>query len=110
MSKHTIQITIVDDSNGEKCAAECGVDWSSTAAITLANQRIKDKFGDRAQLEYIDLPKATGSQPVRELKQRIEALPLPLLLINGQPRVSGQFDIRQMTDAIEVDLEMGGES
>ena len=82
---------------------------SAAAAITLANQRIKDKFGDRAQLEYIDLPKATDSQPVRELKQRIEDLPLPLLLINGQPRVSGQFDIRQMLDAIEADLEIEGE-
>ncbi len=34
-------------------------------------------------------------------------LSLPLLLVNGQPRVSGEFDIRQLLDAIEVEIEIG---
>jgi len=32
---------------------------------------------------------------------------LPLLLIDGEPRISGQFDLRQLLDAIEAALEMG---
>ena len=106
MPDHTIQVTIIDDSNSERCDVECGVDWSSAAAITLADQKIKDKFGDKAPLEYIDLAKAPYSQHVLELMQMVEDRPLPLLLINGHPRASGQFDIRQILDTVEVDLEI----
>ncbi len=49
--KHIIQVTVVDDSTSEKCDAHCGVDWSAVEAITLASQRIKDRFGDKIQLE-----------------------------------------------------------
>ncbi|MFC2056992.1 hypothetical protein ACFLTO_05460 [Chloroflexota bacterium] len=33
---------------------------------------------------------------------------LPLLLINGQLRISGRFDIRQLLDTIGIEIEMGG--
>ncbi len=107
--KHTIKITIVDDSKGEKCDADCAVDWSSPEAIALASQRIKDRFGDRVKLEYLDLAKATGSPDALEWSQAIKNknLPLPLLIINGQPRISGPFDIRRLLDAIEAELEIG---
>jgi disulfide oxidoreductase YuzD len=106
--KHIIQITIVDDSKGEKCDAHCGVDWSSVDAIALANQRIKDRFGNRIQLEYLELSKPVANRRAPELKQRFktENLPLPLLLINGEPRISGQFDIRQLLDAIDAEMEI----
>jgi disulfide oxidoreductase YuzD len=109
--KHTIQVTIVDDSKGEKCDAHCGVDWSSAEAITLANQRIKDRFGDKIQLEYLDLSKPIANRHVLELTQGIKNkdLSLPLLLINGKPRISGQFDIRLLLDAISADLELNHE-
>ena len=57
MIKPTIQITIVDDSEVEKCDAHCGIDWSSAEAIALASQRIKDRFGDGIKLQYLDLSK-----------------------------------------------------
>ena len=107
--KQTIQTTILDDSSQEKCDAACGVDWSSPEAIALASQRIKDKFGDKIQLKYLDLSKAAASRHTLEWSQAIKDknLSLPLLLINGQPRISGQFDIRQLLDAIEAKLEIG---
>jgi len=106
--RHAIQITIVDDSKGEKCDAHCGVDWSSAEAIALANKRIKDRFGGKIQLEYIDLSKPMTNHHALELNQRIrnKNLPLPLLLINGEPRISGQFDIRQLLDAIDAEMEI----
>ena len=106
--KHTIQITIVDDSKGEKCDAHCGVDWSSIEAIALTNQRIKDRFGDKIQLKYLDLAKPVTNRRTLELNQEVrnKNLSLPLLLINGQPRISGQFDIRQLLDAIEAEVEI----
>ena len=107
MVKHDIQIFIVDDSKGEKCETNCGVDWSSADAIDLANQRIKDSFGSGVQLEYIDLSEPANSHRALEFRQRIKDLPLPLLVINGRPRISGRFDIRMLLDAIDAEVEIG---
>lgn len=108
MIKPTIQITIVDDSRGEQCHAECGLDWSAAEVIALASQRIKDRFGEEIALEYLDLAKATANRHTLELSQEIngEKLLLPLLTINGQLRISGQFDVRQLLDAIEAEMEI----
>ncbi len=105
MIKHYIQIVIVDDRKGKKCDANCGVDWSSAEAVTLAKQRIKDRFGDRARLEYIDLSEPISDRAL-ELSQRFKDLPLPLLVINGKPRISGRFDIRLLLDAIDAEIEI----
>ncbi len=106
--KHTIQITIVDDTTVENCDAHCGVDWSLAEAIALASQRIKDRFGDKIQLEYLDLSKAMANRRALELNRMIKNknLSLPLLLINGEPRISGQFDIRRLLDVIDAEMEI----
>ena len=104
--KRDIQITIIDDSNGERCEVNCGVDWSSAEVVLLARQRIKDRFGDKVQLEYIDLSNVMNGRRALELSQTIKDLPLPLLVINGGPRVSGQFDIRMLLDAIDAEMEI----
>lgn len=104
LSKQDIQIIIVDDSRMKKCDTSCGVDWSSAEVLILAHQRIRERFGSRVQLKYLDL-----SQPIDdalELQARIKDLPLPLLTINGHPRISGQFDIRRLMDAIEAEIEI----
>ena len=108
LTKHAIQIAIVDDSKGEKCDVHCGVDWSSAEAIALASQRIKDRFGDRVKLQYLDLSKPMPNRHALELTQELrnKNFPLPLLVINGQPRISGQFDIRQLLDAIDAEIEI----
>ena len=46
-----IRVTIVDDSEAERCDVCCEVDWSSAETMALASQRIKDGFGDKMQLE-----------------------------------------------------------
>ncbi len=106
--KPIIQITIVDDSRGEKCDAHCGEDWSSAEVIALASSRIKERFGNKVKLSYLDLSNSMPNHHAVQLNERIrkEKLSLPLLVINGQPRISGQFDIRMLLDAIEVELEI----
>jgi len=106
--KLAIQITIVDDSKVEKCDAHCGVDWSSPEVIALASQRIKDRFGGKIKLQYLDLSKPITNHYASELKRRVrdKKLPLPLLVINGEPRISGQFDIRLLLDAIDAEIEI----
>ena len=110
--KHTIQIIIVDDSKGEKCNAHCGIDWSSAEAIALASQRIKDRFSNKIELQYLDLAKPMTTRQALKLKQQItnENLNLPLLIINGEPRISGQFDIRLLLDAIDAEMEIKSQS
>ncbi len=111
MIEHTIEITIIDDSSREECDAGCGEDWSSPETLTLARQRIKDRFDDKIQLQYLDLSKAAPDNYVLKWNEVIKnkSLPLPLLAINGQPRISGLFDIRQLLDTIEVEIEIGEE-
>ena len=108
MVRHTIQITIVDDSKGERCDAHCGVDWSSAEAIALADERIKDRFGGKIKLECLNLSAPMTTRRALELNRQIrnKNLSLPLLLINGQPRISGQFDLRQLLDAIDAEMEI----
>ncbi len=109
MPKHDIQIVIVDDSKGEKCDAGCGADWSSAEIIAPVSRQIKDRFGDKTMLEYLDLSQPTANPHALELGQEIKNknLLLPLLLINGQLRISGQFDVRQLLDTIEAEMEIG---
>jgi len=106
--KQTIQTVIIGNSKGEKCDARCGVDWSSSEVIAQAREQIKDRFGDGIQLEYLDLAEATSNHPALEGNQAIrdKSLPLPLLLINGEPRISGEFDIRLLMDAIDTEMEI----
>ena len=95
----------------EKCDVGCGEDWSSPETLALAEQRIKDRFGDKIQLQYLDLSQTMPNHEALEWNEVIKNknLSLPLLLINGQPRISGLFDIRQLLDTIEVEIEMGAQ-
>jgi disulfide oxidoreductase YuzD len=110
LGKDTIQVTIIDNSRQrqEECEAECGIDWSSPEAVALASQRIKDRFGDEIQLAYIDLSKAVANHDALEWNEVIKNknLSVPLLLLNGQLRISGRFDIRQLLDTVEVEIEI----
>ena len=109
MSNNNIQITIINDSRRQECEADCGIDWSSPEAMVLASQRIKDRFDDEIQLMYFDLSQEVTNPEPLEWSETIKNkdLSLPLLLVNGQLRISGRFDIRQLLDTIEVEIELG---
>ncbi len=110
MVKPTIQVTIVYDSKSKsgECGADCGIDWSSTEATASISQRIKERFGDRVESEYLDLSKPESDRRALELKQTIrnENPLLPLLVIDGQPKISGQFDIHLLLDAVDAEIEI----
>ncbi|MBI4186976.1 MAG: hypothetical protein HY530_05650 [Chloroflexi bacterium] len=99
-----MRVVIVDNSRGEVCDAGCGADWSSAEVIALARQRVRDSFGEGVQLEYLDL----AGQPhnAAELKRIVGDRALPLLVIDGQARIAGQFDLRQLLDAISTEAEI----
>jgi hypothetical protein len=101
-----IKITIVDDSTNQPCSGSCGKDWSQPEAISAARREIEARFGQRVELEYINLPKAKGISDISHIKTVIRNMPLPVILSNGQPRIAGEFDMRQLMDIIETDLEV----
>jgi len=111
-TKDTIRITIVDDTRKRECDAACGEDWSLPETLALTRQRIKDRFGEKAELKYLHLPGARADHQALEWTRLIrdKNLSLPLLLINGEIRISGQFDIRQLLDAVEAEIEIGARS
>lgn len=104
-----IEITIVDSSAHKRdCDNYCGVDWASPESIKLARQRIKERFGDRVKLDYLDLAIAEANPEAPKLKEQVKEgkLTLPALVISGEARISGQFDIRLLLDAIDAETEI----
>ena len=100
-----VRVTIVHRSIGEKCEAACGLDWESPEIFTTITKRLKSRFGDTVTLELVDL---ATDKTAAGMKERIakEGLSLPLLLVNNEVRISGEFDARQLIDAIEVEKEL----
>ena len=105
MTEAKIKITIVGDGDDRTCTGNCGVDWSSLDSLAAARQEISERFGNRAELEYISLLNAKDSGKIRHVKSLVQGMPLPVLLANGKPRIAGEFDTRQLMDVIEADLE-----
>ena len=105
MAKY-ITVTIVFDSKGIKCEGSCGLDWTNVEAVTVIQKRINDRFGKSVQLDILDL--SSDDKCVPEQREHISrnSFSLPLLLVNGEVRISGEFDARQLLDAIEVEQEI----
>jgi len=100
-----VRVTIIDDSAARSCEGNCGVDWSKPESLAPAREKISERFGDDVRLEYVDLSQATDTGFLREVGLQTKGMPLPILLANGRPRIAGEFDLRQLMDVIEVDLE-----
>ena len=105
LDKHNIEIIIVGDSRAINCEVGCGMDWSSAENLALAERQLKARFGDSVQLRYFDL--AAGSL-APDLQPKIGGAnqALPVLVVNGEPRISGLFDIRMLMDVVEAGMEV----
>ena len=108
MARKNIHILIIDDSNAEKCDSRCGVDWSLAQNLALARERSNERFGNQINVQYLDLSQPATNNRAQEWRRRVsqENLPLPLLVINGGVRISGQFDLRMLLDAIDAQREI----
>ncbi len=108
LDKPTIQITVLDDRHIEECGAGCSIDWSSPESLALAHQQVKERFGDRVKIEYLNMSRTAANHDMLQWREEIrnKNFLLPLLLLNGQLRISGPFDFRQLLDSIEVEVEV----
>jgi disulfide oxidoreductase YuzD len=104
-----IQVIIISDPAKQECDASCGTDWSSAESLELAKEQVRRRFGDGVHLTYLDLAGTEEADSLVEWRKKIidENLSVPLLVLNGHLRITGNFDVRQMLDVIEAELEIG---
>ncbi|MEW6033534.1 MAG: hypothetical protein AB1603_01610 [Chloroflexota bacterium] len=110
MKARPVPVAIVDDSSGGKCDARCGTDWSQAESRESASRALRARFGDRVKLAFFDIAQAETLPPPGLLHRiRAQGFSLPLLAIDGEPRIAGYFDIRMVSDVVEAELEMRNE-
>ena len=102
-------ITILNDSRVKKCDAGCGVNWSKKEEIDIAREQIKRQLHDDFVLEYKDMANASVAKIFLPIIQKARKADIfyPVLIINGDIRISGDFDLRMLTDMIDAARELG---
>ncbi len=102
-----IAVTILDDPARPGCEARCGLDLSSPEVRNSTAQALRRRFGGRVELRYTTVQEAGTAAPeaVTEGLGRGDLM-LPLLLINGKPRISGYFDLHSLLEVIQAEMEM----
>ncbi|MFC2039070.1 hypothetical protein ACFLUG_04805 [Chloroflexota bacterium] len=109
MESSHIRVTVLGGDASGECDADCGMDWNSAESISLASGLIKERFGSQIQIEYLDISGDLADPAAAEWREMVTAngLSLPVLLLNNRVRISGRFDIRQLLDAVEIEMEVG---
>jgi hypothetical protein len=94
-----IHIKIIDNHRKTLCQVECSSDWSQSDVQAQMKTYLQEKFGDQIIVDYSD---------IEDSKQQLKgANKFPLLIVNGHIRLSGPFDMKQLLDIIETQLELG---
>ena len=101
-----VQVTVAFNSQKTVCEGQCGIDWSSAEMVGMVKKRLAERFGNTVKLALVDL--SAINRRSQALKKRLAGDNLfpPVLLINNEVRIPGEFDIRQLMDAVEVEREI----
>jgi hypothetical protein len=103
----SILVTVVDEAASPKCEARCGLDLSSPETLKSTADVIRKLFGSRVKIKHVSLAAIeAGSLPGIAERVKSGDLVLPLLLINGKPRISGYFDLHSLQEVIQAEIEM----
>ena len=103
-----MRVVIVNHSGSIHCQMGCGWDWSQPETLKLAEERLHSRYGSQVQLDYIDVARSGSPPPVECLTEEMEeGARFPRLLINSKMKIAGDFDMRMLLDAVEVEAEMG---
>ena len=95
----TTHIEIISDGRQSLCQSECSTDWSQPEVQTKVKIDLQERYGDRIRLDFIDTRHRD--------KQYSKETSCPLLIVDRHIRLSGQFDMRQLLNIVETQLEIG---
>ncbi len=103
-----IRVIVLNDSRIEGCEAACGIDWSDPEALAMAARQVRDRFGQEIHIAFADLSEDGIDSDLLKWSGQAATknLSFPLLLLNDQVRIAGNFDFRQLLDVIEVEVEL----
>lgn len=107
--KQPIKVAIYEQKDNAKlCDESCGVNWLIPEAQQDARERLRRSFGDSVEIEFFDLDIPAVRQQHGEWLERVkkEKLLLPLLVINGEVKISGFFDTRMLYDMVDAESEV----
>ncbi len=101
-------ITLIEDSRRQGCGGGCGTDWTLPESREAAKVRLRERFGGEPEIVFIDLAGDASHPLAGEWSEKAERsnLTLPLLIVGGELRISGNFDLRQLCDILEVEMEL----
>lgn len=97
---------IIDSRKKAWCEGECGLDWSKRDNQLMAEQAVQTRFGSTVDLTFCDLATSGSCGLLVNAEENDAGTPgLPVLAIDGQPRITGLFDVRMMCLVVEAALE-----
>lgn len=103
-----IRVAIFDNSQAQHCPGQCGMAALSQDDVKFVAEHLKERFGEDTELDYLDLAQPSVRKRHRRILKLIEAqnLNLPVVTVNGVPRLSGGVDYRLIAETIEVVREI----
>jgi len=94
---------------GKPCTEGCGMDWLVEENQKLAHELVEQGFGSSVSLRFVNLAEPGAEAAYRSLVEhvRAEGIVLPVLIINGEVKIAGYFDLRMLNEMIDAtsDLE-----
>ncbi len=107
--KRPLNVAIIEQAaNAKLCSESCGVNWLKPEPQKDAGERLRKLYGNSVNIEFLDLDIPEVRQKHGGWLKRVkeENLLLPLLVINGEIRISGFFDTRMLLDMVDAEGEL----
>lgn len=107
MTSPRIQVTIIGDSAAASCEGECTTDWMKADNQETARAAVAKRIGEDAALEFLEVSGGAADSRQKTLISHVrsERLPFPVLMLNGNARINGPFDLRMLIDVIEAEMD-----
>lgn len=110
MAQRPLHVTVYYEIHPPQAGACCGASPSSGELAEHVVEHLNQRYGDNVELEFLDLSDAQVRLRNHELAKRIgegEAL-LPLITVEGVPRLWGAADFWSIVKAIDTHREVIG--
>ncbi|MBI4333701.1 MAG: hypothetical protein HY673_20755 [Chloroflexi bacterium] len=107
MTPPRIEVTVLVDSAAPSCEGDCVMDWLKPENQAVARRELARKHGDGAAVDFVDIRASSPGAPRAGLvRQTLAGNPrFPALLLNGNPRIAGPFDLRMLLDMVETEMD-----